>query len=555
MAFNFPSLPAINQVHTEGDLSWIFDGASWESEPSISSTKRAILQAPPAGANQTITIANNNDSALTLKAAGGQTAAILKFLSSTSSVIGQVLADGRYRLPGNAINVLDAVPKQELTAAIAALSTVYVSLAGNSIIQNQNVGDIGLRTKGVAGQTGALAQWLDNASTVLASVAANGAMYTKEQLDVDDYTTGGVRLEKTGIVHITDENRASANLPANGLIRLAPDASVIGIRMRLDTGHTANPIYIEDEGGTGKFRLTNTLDLILGDLTETTAFSHIDSDGYIEALRATGSRSILNSETFTAGLYNRLENNNYVNLYAIANNQTDPGFSVRPMLKLETLGAFTFPSIDFYTQRTATGVFNGSLRFFKNGVVNVTAGAIDVDGSNDTSAFHINISDGGAFETALQLRPAAHGGCRLEGTRYRLVSSLPGSPDAATVYFADDGVYKGGVNISNAPHKEVVFSGWTNGSDDQAVHNLGRLPYHAVAVLRCKATNNNYAVGDEIYVCMNGFVNSTQGMQLSCTASQVGIHIFASGMEVANRTTAATFTVIPSQWDIVVKAW
>lgn len=96
----------------------------------------------------------------------------------------------------------------------------------------------------------------------------------------------------------------------------------------------------------------------------------------------------------------------------------------------------------------------------------------------------------------------------------------------------------------------------TNGSGLNIAHGLGAKPSRVEAVLLCKTTEAGWAVDDEIALPSKDAVSSSvYNFVLGWNATNVTVVTCASGIQVANKSTAAAVALTNSNWRIVVRAW
>jgi hypothetical protein len=104
------------------------------------------------------------------------------------------------------------------------------------------------------------------------------------------------------------------------------------------------------------------------------------------------------------------------------------------------------------------------------------------------------------------------------------------------------------VSIYTSPELTYV-----NGGVSTVAHGLGKTPLFWTAIMRCVATDLNYAVGDEIPI--QGDYNQISTYSVSANATNFTFSIYNAGLCIAGKNGGATFGVLtPSKWRIVFRA-
>lgn len=105
--------------------------------------------------------------------------------------------------------------------------------------------------------------------------------------------------------------------------------------------------------------------------------------------------------------------------------------------------------------------------------------------------------------------------------------------------------------INSSNRFEAVITGWTLNSRITRAHSLGAVPFHVSAVYRCKVANNGWAVGDEIVAASDN--DLIYGVWPSANSTNVYAVVRVSAY-APTFDGSTFFTVLNTQWDIVVRA-
>lgn len=86
-------------------------------------------------------------------------------------------------------------------------------------------------------------------------------------------------------------------------------------------------------------------------------------------------------------------------------------------------------------------------------------------------------------------------------------------------------------------------------------HSLGAVPKFMQVEFVCKTTDGGYAVDDKVSASSAIGQGSTFGMSTHYNATQIGAIVSSSGMQLHNKSSGAGFTLDPTKWRIVFRAW
>lgn len=97
----------------------------------------------------------------------------------------------------------------------------------------------------------------------------------------------------------------------------------------------------------------------------------------------------------------------------------------------------------------------------------------------------------------------------------------------------------------------------TADTSSQQAHGLGKVPYSVQRGIRCKTTDLNYAVGDEIMFAQEAFQDGVAGITVSADTTNIDVTFNAtlSGpIYVQNKTTRANTAITAGSWRVFVRA-
>ncbi|MGE0653433.1 MAG: hypothetical protein AB7P12_17075, partial [Alphaproteobacteria bacterium] len=131
---------------------------------------------------------------------------------------------------------------------------------------------------------------------------------------------------------------------------------------------------------------------------------------------------------------------------------------------------------------------------------------------------------------------------------------------AGLVELATDAEYRTGTDTGRVPpvsafavyesaEQSISYSGTFS-----AAHGLGAIPRNVRLVLRCKTTDQGYAVGDEINLS-----DISTGDRTACIVGSNATNVFyalgVGDIEVVPKTGGATAAIDSADWRVVVRAW
>jgi hypothetical protein len=85
-------------------------------------------------------------------------------------------------------------------------------------------------------------------------------------------------------------------------------------------------------------------------------------------------------------------------------------------------------------------------------------------------------------------------------------------------------------------------------------HGLGARPDWAAVSLICIATDNNFAVDDEVTMPSNDHSGADGGVTIFMDATNVNI-VTGATVAILDQTTFNTIGITASKWKLVVRAW